>query len=82
MATGAIRLRGDWIRVRKALAGACFHIDFHFFYVYLFFVCSVSDVYFLTSGASSPEWVEPTAEGGGFVCFDFLCFSVCMRSTL
>jgi hypothetical protein len=82
MATGAIRLRGDWIRVRKALAGIYFLIDFHFFYVYLFFVCSDLDVYFLTSGASSSEWVKPTAEGGGFVCFDFLCFSVWVRSTM
>jgi hypothetical protein len=82
MATGAIRLRRDWIRVRKALAGMCFLIDFYSFYVYLFFVCSDLDVYFLTSGASSPEWVKPTAEGGGFVWFDFLWFSGCVRSTL
>jgi hypothetical protein len=69
MATGAIRLRGDWIRVRKALAGICFLIDFHFFYVCLFFVCSDLNVYFLTSGASSAEWVKSTAEGGGFFLF-------------
>jgi hypothetical protein len=28
---------------------------------------------FLTSGASSPEWVKPTAEGGG-ICFRSICF--------
>jgi hypothetical protein len=30
------------------------------------------DIYFLTSGASSLEWVKPTAEGGG-ICFLFIC---------
>jgi hypothetical protein len=30
-------------------------------------------VYFLTSGASSPEWVKPTAEGGG-ICFRSIRF--------
>jgi hypothetical protein len=32
-----------------------------------FLLCSLVlhlDCYFLTSGASSPEWVKPTAEGG------------------
>jgi hypothetical protein len=33
-----------------------------FYFVYVYFQ---SDVYFLTSGALSPEWVKPTAEGGG-----------------
>jgi hypothetical protein len=48
------------------------------FYVHLLCVCIYLVDYFLTSGASSPEWVKPTAEGGGigflFVCF---CFSIC-----
>jgi hypothetical protein len=39
------------------------------------------DCYFLTSGASFPEWAKPTAEGGGlFVAF--LCFCVCLLSTM
>jgi hypothetical protein len=42
------------------------------------FTCSVFGfyfvVYFLTSGASSPEWVYPTAEGGGGIGFLFSMF--------
>jgi hypothetical protein len=37
----------------------------YFFCFYFFYIYFQSDVYFLTSGASSPEWVKPTAEGGG-----------------
>jgi hypothetical protein len=58
-----------------------------FFLWFSFLSCSLvlrlfdSDCYFLTSGASSPEWVKPTAEGGGlFVAF--LCFCVRLLSTM
>jgi hypothetical protein len=35
---------------------------------------SLFTVWFVSSGASSPEWVKPTAEGGGLadVCMFFL----------
>jgi hypothetical protein len=31
-------------------------------------------LYFLTSGASSPELVKPTAEGGGLFLLVFFCY--------
>jgi hypothetical protein len=45
---------------------------------------SLFTVGFVSSGASSPEWVKPTTEGGGlefrmFVC-SFLWFGLCYVS--
>jgi hypothetical protein len=62
------------------------YFNFFLFYVHLLGVWFylLVDVYFLTSGASSPEWVKPTAEGGGigflFICFGFvICsFAICL----
>jgi hypothetical protein len=34
-------------------------------------------LFFLTSGASSPEWVKPTAEGGGLLVIYFLSYLRC-----
>jgi hypothetical protein len=46
-------------------------VDFSFSFLFFFFS-------FLTSGASSPEWLKPTAEGGGllgiFVSSYLRCF--------
>jgi hypothetical protein len=55
---------------------------FGFRFVNVHFICLwfYLDSYFLTSGASSPEWVKPTAEGGGL--FAFLCFYVCLQFTM
>jgi hypothetical protein len=61
-------------------------LRFSFFYVHFLCVYFCLDVYFLTSGASSPECVKPTTEGGGssscflFVCFCFVifCFVICL----
>jgi hypothetical protein len=69
--------------------GFYFSVYFFVFYVHLLCVCFYLVVYFLTSGASSPEWVKPTAEGGRgfpFVCFCFaicsyVCFCSCFLST-
>jgi hypothetical protein len=47
----------------------CFDYLLHFpFPSFVLFFCCFC--YWKTSGASSPEWVKPTAEGGG------ICFSV------
>jgi hypothetical protein len=62
--------------------GFVFSLIYFFFfflsYVHLLCVCFYLDVYLLIGGASSPEWVKPTAEGGGigflFICF---CFVIC-----
>jgi hypothetical protein len=54
-----------------------FSLGFAFLFVFFFFffcVCFHSDVYFPTSGASSPEWVKPTAEGGGLFLLVFVCY--------
>jgi hypothetical protein len=49
-------------------------LKLHFFCFHFFYICFVLDIYFLTSGASSPEWVKPTAEGGGlFLLVVFCC---------
>jgi hypothetical protein len=50
----------------------CIRLELHFFCFHFLYACFQSDVYFLTSGASSPEWVEPTAEGGGLFLLVFL----------
>jgi hypothetical protein len=47
------------------VAFLCFHF---------FCACFHSDVYFLTSGASPPGWVKPTAEGGGVLLLVFFCY--------
>jgi hypothetical protein len=36
------------------------------------------DFYFLTSRASSPEWVKPTAEGGGLFLLFFAFMLLCL----
>jgi hypothetical protein len=43
----------------------CFFPFFFFFFYFCF--CFVRLGFLLTSGASSPEWVKPAAEGGGFL---------------
>jgi hypothetical protein len=45
------------------------------FYVDLLCVCFYLGVYFLTSGASSPKWVKPTAEGEKYVFCLFVSVS-------
>jgi hypothetical protein len=44
-------------------------VYFPFFFFFFFF--------FLTSGASSPEWVKPTAEGGGLLGIYVLSYLHC-----
>jgi hypothetical protein len=61
---------------------------FSFLFTSLLCLQALCLLFFLTSGASSPEWVKPTAEGGGLLvinflsylrCFLFVCISVaCM----
>jgi hypothetical protein len=52
---------------------------FHLTVMFTSMFCSVfvlSRLFFsFTSGASSPEWVKPAAEGGGLsrICFLFIC---------
>jgi hypothetical protein len=65
---------------------------FSFFFVVLSSYCHVHSMLYsvfvlsrlffsFTSGASSPEWVKPAAEGGGLlrICFLFICllFVIC-----
>jgi hypothetical protein len=63
-----------------SLISFLFFLSLFFLYVHLVCVCFVFvflNVHFLTSGASSPEWVKPTAEGEG-ICFRFMgfCFAI------
>jgi hypothetical protein len=57
MATGAIRLRGDWILLRRAEAEICFvfSFEFHFFYVYLFAFAFVQMFISLPVGPHPPN---------------------------
>jgi hypothetical protein len=56
--------------------------DFCYLIAFLF------SIYCFSNGASSPEWVQPTAERGGFLlcyvcCFVFFCLLACfLRSDL
>jgi hypothetical protein len=49
-----------------------------FLFISLLYLQALCLLFFLTSGASSPEWVKPTAEGGGLLviyCLSYLrCF--------
>jgi hypothetical protein len=47
----------------------CPFFAFCFFFFFVFCYCK-------TSGASSPEWVKPTAEGGG-ICFSVHVYLFC-----
>jgi hypothetical protein len=74
MATGAIRLRGDWILLRRAEAEIGFVFSLSF--ISFMFTCLrllLSRCLFPYQWGLSPEWVKPSAEGGG-ICFLFMCF--------
>jgi hypothetical protein len=44
---------------------------------YVYKLCVYFSFFFLTSGASSPEWVKPTAEGGGLLVIYVLSYLRC-----
>jgi hypothetical protein len=52
-------------------------LPFLFFFAFYFSLLCLQAtclLFFLTSGASSPEWVKPTARGGGLLVFYVLSY--------
>jgi hypothetical protein len=49
--------------------------------LFCFALCFIQIVFFFTSGAPSPEWVKPAAEGGSLFLL-FLAFCVSLISTM
>jgi hypothetical protein len=53
-----------------------FYVQYIWFFFFLFRLSLSRLCVCLTSGASSPKWVQPAAEGGGLLVFYFLCFAI------
>jgi hypothetical protein len=81
MATRAIRLiRSLTLGTEVGLAWFLVFFPFPLIYMcislFLPVFVFIPIVLLFTSGASSPEWVKPAAEGGGLLVFCFLFFSL------
>jgi hypothetical protein len=59
------RVRGGIGQSRVSTEGAITYFAIHFCFSFPICFCFYWLSYCSTSGASSPEWVQPTAEGGG-----------------